>query len=142
MTNIMAIILCIGILSAVFGLLLVFAPNLVLKAERKANKLYMTDAVLIKNRIPLGIAMLAASAFLGYNYANEYLKDIIFLVIAMTAGVFGFLLLISPNSILIAERKANKLYMTDAFFIKHRVVLGISLLMASAFMINTYITFS
>ena len=53
MINIMVIILCIGILSAVFGLLLVFAPNLVLKAERKANKLYMTDAVLIKNRIPL-----------------------------------------------------------------------------------------
>ena len=32
--------------------------------------------------------------------------------------------------------------MTDAFFIKHRVVLGISLLIASAFMINTYTTFS
>ena len=34
--------------------------------------------------------MLAASAFLGYNYANESLKDIIFLVIAVTAGVFWF----------------------------------------------------
>ena len=57
---------------------LVFAPNLVLRAERKANKLYMTDAALIKNRIPLGIAMLGASAYLGYNYANDSLKDIIF----------------------------------------------------------------
>tara|TARA_Y100000991_G_C21729230_1_gene245623 strand:+ start:35 stop:463 length:429 start_codon:yes stop_codon:yes gene_type:complete len=142
MINVMVIILCIGILSAVFGLLLVFAPNLVLRAERKANKLYMTDAVLIKNRIPLGFVMLAASAFLGYSYANNSLKEIIFLIIAITAGVFGLLLLISPNSILIAERKANKLYMTDAFFIKHRIALGVSLMIASAFMINTYITFS
>tara|TARA_Y100000996_G_scaffold241431_1_gene189915 strand:- start:831 stop:1259 length:429 start_codon:yes stop_codon:yes gene_type:complete len=142
MINVMVIILCIGILSAVFGLLLVFAPNLVLRAERKANKLYMTDAVLIKNRIPLGFAMLAASVFLGYSYANNPLKEIIFLIIAITAGIFGLLLLISPNSILIAERKANKLYMTDAFFIKHRIVLGVSLIIASAFMINTYITFS
>ena len=79
MINIMVIILCIGILSAVFGLLLVFAPNLVLRAERKANKLYMTDEALIKNRIPLGIAMLGASAFwaitmqmihLRYNFFN------------------------------------------------------------------------
>ena len=142
MINIMVIILCIGILSAIFGLLLVFAPNLVLRAERKANKLYMTDTVLIQNRIPLGFTMLAASAFLGYSYANDPFKEIIFLIIAITAGVFGLLLLISPNSILIAERKANKLYMTDAFFIKNRIALGVSLIIASAFMINTYITFS
>ena len=84
MINIMVVILCIGILSAAFGLLLVFAPNLVLRAERKANKLYMTDAVLIKNRIPLGFAMLAASVFLGYSYANNPLKEIIFLSFEQT----------------------------------------------------------
>tara|TARA_B100000427_G_C15393933_1_gene544572 strand:- start:320 stop:736 length:417 start_codon:yes stop_codon:yes gene_type:complete len=138
----MVIILCIGILSAVFGLLLIFAPNLVLKAERKANKLYMTDTTLIKNRIPLGISMIGASAFLGYSYVNSPYKEIIFLIIAITAGIFGLLLLVSPNSILIAERKANKLYMTDAFFIKHRIILGVTLMVASVFMINTYITFS
>ena len=46
-----------------FRVTISFAPNLVLRAERKANKLYMTDTVLIQNRIPLGFAMLAASAF-------------------------------------------------------------------------------
>ena len=68
MINIMVIILCIGILSAVFGLLLVFAPNLVLRAERKANKLYMTDAFFFEHRIKLGIILLIASAFMLRTY--------------------------------------------------------------------------
>lgn len=138
----MVIILCIGIVSAIFGLLLIFAPALVLKAERQANRLFMTDTALINNRIPLGIAMLAASVFLGYTYATEQLKDVIFLVIAITAAIFGILLLVSPNTILQAEKQANKLYMTDAFFFKHRILIGIFLLLASGFMVRTYLTFA
>ena len=46
-----------------------------------------------------------------------------------------------PNMILIAERKANKLYMTDAFFFEHRIKLGVILLVASAFMLRTYFIF-
>jgi len=129
-------------MSAVFGILLIFAPELVLKAERQANRLFMTDTALINNRIPIGIAMLCASAFLGYTYATEQLKDIIFLVIAVTAAVFGTLLLVSPNTILQAEKQANKLYMTDAFFFKHRVLIGVALLLASGFMVRTYLTFA
>ena len=142
MVNPMVIILCIGIVSAIFGLLLIFAPALVLKAERQANRLFMTDTALINNRIPLGIAMLAASVFLGYTYATEQLKDVIFLIIAITAAIFGFLLLVSPNTILQAEKQANKLYMTDAFFFKHRILIGIFLLLASGFMVQTYLTFA
>ena len=71
MVNPMVIILCIGVVSAVFGILLIFAPALVLKAERQANRLFMTDTALINNRIPIGIAMLGASAFLGYTYATD-----------------------------------------------------------------------
>ena len=138
----MVIILCIGIVSAIFGLLLIFAPALVLKAERQANRLFMTDTALINNRIPLGIAMLAASVFLGYTYATEQLKDVIFLIIAVTAAIFGILLLVSPNTILQAEKQANKLYMTDAFFFKHRILIGIFLLLASGFMVRTYLTFA
>ena len=137
MVNPMIIILGIGVLSAVFGILLIFAPNLVLKAERQANRLFMTDTALINNRIPLGLAMLVASAFLGYTYVADPFKEVIFLVIAITAGVFGVLLLVSPDTILKAEKHANKLYMTDAFFFKHRVVIGAGLLSASAFMIRT-----
>ena len=142
MVNPMVIILCIGIVSAVFGLLLIFAPAIVLKAERQANRLFMTDTALINNRIPLGIAMLAASAFLGYTYATDQLKDVIFLIIAITAAIFGILLLVSPNTILQAEKQANKLYMTDAFFFKHRVLISIFLLLASGFMVQTYLTFA
>ena len=142
MVNPMVVILGIGVLSAVFGALLIFAPELVLKAERQANRLFMTDTALIKNRIPLGIAMLIASAFLGYTYVADPLKEILFLLIAITAGVFGVLLLVSPDTILKAERSANKLYMTDAFFFKHRVVIGSFVLLASAFMIRTYFLFA
>lgn len=142
MVNPMVIILCIGIVSAIFGLLLIFAPALVLKAERQANRLFMTDTALINNRIPLGIAMLAASVFLGYTYATEQLKDVIFLIIAITAAIFGILLLVSPNTILQAEKQANKLYMTDAFFFRHRILIGIFLLLASGFMVRTYLTFA
>ena len=142
MVNPMVIILCIGIVSAIFGLLLIFAPALVLKAERQANRLFMTDTALINNRIPLGIAMLAASVFLGYTYATEQLKDVIFLIIAITAAIFGILLLVSPNTILQAEKQANKLYMTDAFFFKHRILIGIFLVLASGFMVRTYLTFA
>ena len=55
MNNLMMITLIIGIISAVFGFLFIFAPTVILKAEEKANKLYMTDMVLIKNRITLAI---------------------------------------------------------------------------------------
>jgi hypothetical protein len=102
----------------------------------------MTDTAFLKNRIPIGIGLLAASAFLGYTYASDPLNEIIFLVTAILAGIFGLLLLVSPNTILQAERQANKLYMTDAFFLKHRVFIGVVLLIASAFMIRTYLTFS
>ena len=86
--------------------------------------------------------MLVASTFLGYTYAADPLKEVIFLVIAITAAVFGLLLIAAPDTILQAEKHANKLYMTDAFFFKHRVVIGSCLLGASAFMVRTYLIFA
>ena len=134
-------ILIIGVLSSCFGLLMIFAPNFILKVERSANQLYMTDAALMNNRIPLGVFMLVASGFLIFSYYSGPYKEIIFLYLSVIAGVFGLFLLIKPNMILIAERKANKLYMTDAFFFKHRIILGITLIAASIFMLRTYFTF-
>jgi len=142
MVDPMIIILIIGMISAVFGALLIFVPEAIIKAERQANRLFMTDAVFLKNRIPIGIVLLGVSAFLGYTYASEPLNKIIFLVTAILSGVFGLLLLVSPNTILQAERHANKLYMTDAFFLKNRILIGIALIAASVFMVYTYISFS
>ena len=137
----MITIMIIGLLSSVFGLLMIFAPSIVIKAEESANQLYMTDAALMKNRIPLGIFMLLASGFLFYTYYAGPYVEIIYLYLSIIAGIFGFLLLIKPNVILLAERKANKLYMTDAFFFKHRILLGIALLSSSGFMLRTYFIF-
>tara|TARA_B100001250_G_C19622768_1_gene710158 strand:+ start:106 stop:582 length:477 start_codon:yes stop_codon:yes gene_type:complete len=138
----MIIIFVIGIISALFGFLLIFAPDIILKAEEKANILYMTDTAFLKNRIPIGATLLIASGFLSYTYAVITLNEIIFLFIAIIAGVFGLLLLISPNTILTMERQANKIYMTDTFFLEYRIYIGVGLLVASAFMIKTYFSFS
>ena len=70
MVNPMIIILIIGIISAVFGALLIFVPEAILKAERQANRLFMTDAVFLKNRIPIGIALIVASVFMVYTYIS------------------------------------------------------------------------
>ena len=135
-------IFIVGIISAVFGVLLIFAPDVILRVEEKANILYMTDTAFLKNRIPLGIAMLGISAFLSYTYSIITINEITFLLIAIVAGIFGILLLVSPNTILIMERQANKIYMTDTFFFENRVVIGIALLLASGFMIKKYLSFS
>ena len=86
--------------------------------------------------------MLGISAFLSYTYSIITINEITFLLIAIVAGIFGILLLVSPNTILIMERQANKIYMTDTFFFENRVVIGIALLLASGFMIKTYLSFS
>ena len=135
-------IFIVGIISAVFGVLLIFAPDVILRVEEKANILYMTDTAFLKNRIPLGIAMLGISAFLSYTYSIITINEITFLLIAIVAGIFGILLLVSPNTILIMERQANKIYMTDTFFFENRIIIGIALLLASGFMIKTYLSFS
>jgi|TARA_B100001079_G_C16106568_1_gene380726 hypothetical protein len=67
---------------------------------------------------------------------------IIILLIGIIALVFGILLLVAPNSLIKLERQANKIVMTDPFFMKYRVIVGIGLLMASAYMIYQYIQFA
>ena len=67
---------------------------------------------------------------------------IIILLIGIIALVFGVLLLVAPNSLIKLERQANKIVMTDPFFMKYRVIVGIGLLAASAYMIYQYIQFA
>ena len=67
---------------------------------------------------------------------------IIILIIGIVALVFGILLLLAPNSLIKLERQANKIVMTDPFFMKYRVIVGLGLLLASAYMIYQYIQYS
>ena len=67
---------------------------------------------------------------------------IIILLIGIIALVFGILLLAAPNSLIKLERQANKLVMTDPFFMKYRIIVGIGLLVASAYMIYQYLQFA
>ena len=114
--------------------------SLILKVEKQANRLFMTDTAFLKNRIPIGILMLIVSIFLLYTYTTE--PALVILVTGIIAAIFGVLLIFSPNTILTVERRANKLYMTDAFFLKHRHLIGVFLIVASIYMIYTYLTFS
>tara|TARA_S200000501_G_C20872282_1_gene764972 strand:- start:18866 stop:19096 length:231 start_codon:yes stop_codon:yes gene_type:complete len=66
--NKMLFILIIGILTLVFGLLLLASPNTILKMERQANRLVMTDPFFMKYRIPIGSALLVAAAYMLFTY--------------------------------------------------------------------------
>jgi len=67
---------------------------------------------------------------------------IIILLIGIISLVFGILLLAAPNSLIKLERQANKIVMTDPFFMKYRVIVGIGLLVAATYMIYQYIQFA
>tara|TARA_Y100000590_G_scaffold112823_1_gene128633 strand:+ start:312 stop:518 length:207 start_codon:yes stop_codon:yes gene_type:complete len=66
---------------------------------------------------------------------------VIILIIGILSLIFGLLLLAAPDSIIKLERQANKIVMTDPFFIKYRIVVGIGLLLAAAYMIYQYIQY-
>ena len=105
-------IFIIGIISALFGILLIFAPNVILKFEEKANILYMTDTAFLKNRIPLGVAMLGISGFLSYTYSVTAINEIIFLLIAVVAGLFGILVHVSLKKMNIDPAIASSVFVT------------------------------
>ena len=65
----MIFILIIGIVTLIFGLLLLVSPNTILKMERQANRLIMTDPFFMKYRIPIGSALLVAAAYMLYTYS-------------------------------------------------------------------------
>ncbi len=65
----MILILIIGIVSLIFGALLLVSPGTVLKMERQANRLVMTDPFFMKYRIPLGCGLLVAAAYMIYTYS-------------------------------------------------------------------------
>ena len=137
----MLMILVIGVISAVFGLLLIIAPDMILKVEQQTNWIFLTEKIFLKNRIPIGIGLLVVSALLIYAYATESISQMVVLSAGILSFVFGLLLIFSPNTILKLERHANRVIMTDAFFMEHRIVIGIGLLFSSAYMIYTYLSF-
>jgi hypothetical protein len=137
----MLMILVIGVISAVFGLLLIIAPDMILKVEQQTNWIFLTEKIFLKNRIPIGIGLLVVSALLIYVYATESISQMVVLSAGILSFVFGLLLIFSPNTILKLERHANRVIMTDAFFMEHRIVIGIGLLFSSAYMIYTYLSF-
>jgi hypothetical protein len=51
------------------------------------------------------------------------------------------LLIISPNTILEIEREANRVIITDPFFIKYRYPLGVILLIGAFYMFYVYFSF-
>ena len=64
----MIFILVVGIVSLVFGILLIISPDTILKLERKANQVYMTDSFFLTYRVPIGAMLLVAAVFMLYTY--------------------------------------------------------------------------
>ncbi|MBT3590375.1 MAG: hypothetical protein HOK52_11345 [Candidatus Marinimicrobia bacterium] len=64
----MIIVLAIGILTAIFGLLLIISPNTILKMEKHANHLIMTDPFFMKYRYHVGFLTILAGAYMIYTF--------------------------------------------------------------------------
>tara|TARA_S200000501_G_scaffold138904_1_gene131282 strand:- start:5645 stop:6076 length:432 start_codon:yes stop_codon:yes gene_type:complete len=133
------LLLGIGAFTLVFGFLLVFFPNVVLRTQIKANKLYLTDSFVMKNRVTVGMLSSIASLFMLYVFYSS-VHDNFFLIIGIIAGVYGILLVYSPRSLLTLERHANRIYMTDDFFFNNKNIVGGLLVSISIYMIYTYTT--
>ena len=133
------LLLAIGVFTLVFGFLLVFFPNVVLRKQIKANKLYLTDSFVMKNRVTIGMLSSLASLFLLYVFFST-IHDNYFLFIGIFEGVYGILLVYSPRSLLTLERHANRIYMTDDFFFNNKNLVGGLLVFLSTYMIYTYTT--
>ena len=91
----MLMILVVGVISAVFGLLLIIAPDMILKVEQQTNWIFLTEKIFLKNRIPIGIGLLVVSALLIYAYATESISQMVVLSAGILSFVFGLLLLFS-----------------------------------------------
>ena len=52
----------------------------------------MTDTLLLRNRIPLGVFMLIASIFLAYIYSTGPIQEIIFLLIKYLPSILLLLI--------------------------------------------------
>jgi len=126
-----------GIITLLFGFLLVFYPNIVLRTQNSANKLFLTDSFVIKHRVTVGLLSSLASLWLIYIFFAS-VHDNTFLFIGLIAGVYGILLVYSPRSLLTLERHANRIYMTDDFFFKNKNFVGAVLILLSSYMIYTY----
>tara|TARA_B100001250_G_scaffold413231_1_gene446700 strand:- start:1427 stop:1852 length:426 start_codon:yes stop_codon:yes gene_type:complete len=61
--------LIIGVISAIYGIMLMFSPRSLLTLERHANLIYVTDDFFFKNKNAVGIVMIALSIFMLYSYA-------------------------------------------------------------------------
>ena len=139
MSELSLFLLLAGVLTLMFGFLLVFVPALVLRTQIKANKLFLADSFVMKNRITIGLVCSFASAFLFYVFFAS-VHDQTFMIIGVISAIYGLMLIFSPRSLLTLERHANKIYVTDDFFFKNKNLVGVVLISLSIFMIYTYIT--
>lgn len=62
------VFLIIGLVAAVYGILLIFSPRSLLTLERHANRIYVTDDFFFKNKNLVGVLLMFLSIFMIYSY--------------------------------------------------------------------------
>jgi len=60
--------LIIGIISLSFGVILIFSPDTIVKADKVANKFFATDTFFMKNKNGIGSLIILASGYLIYTF--------------------------------------------------------------------------
>ena len=133
------ILVIIGLITLSFSIILVLFPKLILRSDEAANKLYLTDSFVMRNRIPVGVFSFLASCLMLYTYFTSYLS-IYFLTIGLLSLIYSGTLVFFPLGLLKVERHANKIYMTDDFFYNNKNAIGAILSILSFYMIYTFTT--
>jgi len=64
------IILVIAILAVVFGLLLIVAPDILIKLDEFFNRVFITEDIIFTRRRLFGFILILAGIYLFYNLAT------------------------------------------------------------------------
>jgi hypothetical protein len=60
-------LIIIGVLALIFSLMLLLTPKAIFSLERQANRVYMTDPMFMKYRVPFGVFLVLSGAFMIYS---------------------------------------------------------------------------
>ncbi|MDB9854557.1 hypothetical protein OAC91_04935 [Candidatus Marinimicrobia bacterium] len=129
----------IGVITLLFSIVLILFPDFILKTDENMSRLFLTDSFVIRHRIAVGVFSFMAASMMLYTYFISNM-GVYFLTVGVIAFFYSIALIFFPMGLLKIERHANKIYMTDEFFYKHKNFVGGVLAFLSFYMIYVYTT--
>ena len=131
----MTYLLISGIVALVFAVLLLFSPDTVKRfgANLFDSVDFSLDDKIKPYRLVVGIIFLLAAAWLFYESMSSPLAAFLHPIWVLSL-IFGLLYLFLPNWVAILSQASNKnVFTLDEYILKFRKVIGVVVLVASAY---------